>query len=301
MKLISNWLVASTLFLLMSEPMYAQLPAPLSQGIPDRQRYDVRQTFDGRPIQVDNNIWVYDEKFAGTFGMSVLGINKINGAAAAAFRVETSPYVECGFGANVNACRPIDRCFIDLFFDESNYPLPWVAIPQSQWYQPHTSLRWLSAKTKEEGRFGFLPLEAPPQVKLNDVGRSPVVAFADPVSKVEALFTTNAFTDEVGEDVISGAMALLGYSRKFYRDYSLVSLQFGCARPSRDDLRFRLDAIEKGIFTKPIASFNRVTLPSEFGVHIKALLSKQSDERFKFFKDLLTKPAASLLPQQNSK
>ena len=147
------------------------------------QRYEVNQTFDGQAYFKDNNVWVYTKEFADVFGMPAKYIEDIQGIAAAAFRIEDSSYEECGFGGQATACRKVEQCLIDLYFDESKTPLPWANEIKSQWLPWYSSTRWLRPLEKGEKPYGMTSPETPPNVIRNETLTSPIVAFADPVSK----------------------------------------------------------------------------------------------------------------------
>ncbi len=80
---------------------------------------------------------------------------------------------------------------------------------------------------------------------------------------------------------MSGAMALTGYMRDFYRGISVVNLQYGCSVSSRKTVDIRLDA-KKEIFDKPFAEFNRVKLPEGFLQRIRDKQKDQSDRNAVF-------------------
>lgn len=90
------------------------------------QRYEVNQTFDGQAFYKDNNVWVYNKEFAELFGMPAKYIEDVQGVVAAAFRIEDTSYQQCGFGGRIDACRKVEECLLDLYFDESKTPLPWA-------------------------------------------------------------------------------------------------------------------------------------------------------------------------------
>jgi len=87
------------------------------------QRYEVNQTFDGQAFDKDNNIWVYTKAFAEQFGMPAQFIEGIEGAEAAAFRIEDTSYQTCGFGGKEENCKKVEQCLIDLYFYDSKTPL----------------------------------------------------------------------------------------------------------------------------------------------------------------------------------
>ena len=112
------------------QPQQERLSTPRNAA---SQRYEINQTFGGQAYFKDNNVWVYDKDFAELFGMPAKYIEGIQGVAAAAFRLEEAPFQECGFGGRDEACRKVEYCYLDLYFDESKTPLPWASELKSQW------------------------------------------------------------------------------------------------------------------------------------------------------------------------
>ena len=253
------------------------------------QRYEINQTFDRSAFFKDNNVWVYNKEFADLFGMPAKFIEGVQGIAAAAFRIEDTPYQECGFGGRVDACRKVEQCLIDLYFDESKTPLPWASDIQSQWLPWYSSMRWLRPLNKGEKPYGMSSPDTPPGVIRNETLTSPIVAFADPVSKRHAIFTSNTWV--TGDDeAISGSLSTIGYTRNFYRTLSVVNLQFGCSPFVRTQVNIRLDAKKSGAFEAPIARFNRIVLPTGFVERIKVLQKNQSDKNEIFYRSLFPPP-----------
>lgn len=268
------------------------------------QRYEVNQTYDKRVFYKDNNIWAYDKEFADIFGMPDKYIEDQMGISAAAFRIEDSSYQECGFGGVSTNCRRVTQCIMDLYFNEHKTPLPWATDLQSQWLPWYSSMRWLRAKEKAEKPNGMDAPDPPKNVIQNEVIRSPIIAFADPISKRQAIFTTNASTNDGAGADESGALAILGYSRNVYANLSVVSLQFGCGGPVRSEVTLRLESKLHGVFGPAIAKFSRVTLPTEYVARIKEVLNAQSQRDEAFYKSLFlpplgTKGQEGTSPQKN--
>lgn len=273
----------------------AQPPVPAAQqrlttpSNQSSQRYEINQTFDRSAFFKDNNVWVYNKEFADLFGMPAKFIEGVQGIAAAAFRIEDTSYQQCGFGGQADACRKVEQCLIDLYFDESKNPLPWASDIQSQWLPWYSSMRWLRPLSQAEKPYGMDSPETPPGVIRNETLTSPIVAFADPVSKRHAIFTSNVGVSGDGE-AISGSMATIGYTRNFYRTLSVVNLQFRCSPFVRPQVNIRLDAKKSGAFEVPIARFNRVVLPTGFVERIKVLQKIQSDKNEIFYRSLFPPP-----------
>lgn len=292
-RAIARWAAGCGSLLLAGACAHAQptqtqprLSTPSNQS---SQRYEINQTFDGRAFYKDNNVWVYTKDFADLFGMPAKYIEDVQGIAAAAFRIEDTSYQECGFGGQANACRKVEQCLIDLYFDESKTPLPWATEIKSQWQPSNASMRWLRPLNRAERPHGTLAVEPAPGIIRNETLHGQVIPFADPVSKREAIFTTNVNVSESSGWSMSGAMAILGYNRDFYRSLSVVNLRFGCSAFARKTIDIRLDA-KKQVFDPPIAEFNRVKLSEPFVQRIKELQKAQSDKNAIFYRSLFPPP-----------
>src|SRR3990167_4905595 len=259
-----------------------RLSTPRNQS---SQRYEINQTFGGQAFYKDNNVWVYTKEFADLFGMPAQYIEDVRGVAAAAFRIEDSSFQDCGFGGRADACRKVEQCLIDLYFDESKNPLPWASEIKTQWLPRYSSMRWLRPLDPKERPHGTLAIDPPPGVVRNETLHGQVVPFADPVTRREAIFTSNRSAS--GDDeAVSGAMGIIGYTRDFYKPLSVVSLQFGCGGSLRKRVNIRLDAKKRGAFESPIARFNRIVLPEGFVQRIMDLQKEQRDKDAIFYRSL---------------
>ena len=253
------------------------------------QRYEINQTFDGQPFRKDNNVWVYTKEFADLFGMPAAYIEDVQGVAAAAFRIESRSYQDCGFGGQSNACVPVEDCLLDLYFDESKAALPWVTEIKSQWLPRYSSMIWLRPSDPKERPHGTLAIDPPPGIIRNETLHGQIIPLADPVSKREAIFLSNVRTDQGGEDETSGALALLGYTRDFYQKLSVVSLQLGCSGPVRPVVAIRLES-KRSVYDPPIARFNKVILPKDFVRRIVEARKNQSERNSVFYRSLFAPP-----------
>jgi hypothetical protein len=292
------------LILIVSPFAKAEVPASAKRLSTERnqasQRYEINQTFDGMFYSKDNNIWAYNQQFADLFGMPKKYIEPVEGIVAAAFRIENASYEECGFGGNAQACRKVEQCLIDLYFDESKTPLPWATDIQLQWFPWYSSVRWLLPLDKREKRFGMAAPDTPHGVIRNGSLSNPIVAFADPVTKREAIFTTNHFDALGDDDSVSGSMTLIGYTRNFYQTLSVVNLQFGCGTFSRKKVNIRLDAIDSGPFGTVLAKFNRIVLPEGIVDRIKELQKLQSEKNAVFYRSLFAPPLGTRAIETNT-
>ena len=283
--------------------LHAQTPVPQQRPSPERnsssQRYEINQTFDRSAFYKDNNIWVYNKEFADLFGMPAKYIEGVQGIAAAAFRIEDASYQDCGFGGQENACTKIERCLIDLYFDEVKTPLPWATQVKSQWLPWHASMRWLRPLDPAERPYGTLAVEPTAGIVRNETSSGALVPFADPATKREAIFTSNA-SAAGDEEAVSGVMSILGYTKDFYKNLSVVNLQFGCTTSLRKPINIRLDAKKSGAYEAPIARFNRVVLPESFVQRIKDTMQAQSDKNAIFYRSLFAPPLGTKAPADSN-
>lgn len=264
------------------------------------QRYEINQTYGGQAFFKDNNIWAVNKEFADLFGMPQQFIDDLGGVAAAAFRIEDTSYQDCGYGGKADACRKVEECVLDLYFDETKTPLPWATDIRMQWYPKNSSMRWLRPlDVRKERPHGTMAVEPPPGIIRNKGGYSAFIPFADPVSKVEASFVTNAKIDRGRPDEVSGGMNLLGYMRDFYRDLSVVSLRFGCTTAARPVVDIWLNSIRDGVFEPPVAKFNKVTLPAGFVQRISERMQIQKERNAAFYRSLVAPPLGTKGTQTN--
>jgi len=253
------------------------------------QRYEINQTYGGQAYFKDNNIWVVNQAFADLFGMPPSFVGDLQGAAAAAFRIEDLSHQQCGFGGKPDACRKIEECVLDLYFDETKHPLPWATDIKMQWHPSYSSMIWLRPlDVMKERPHGTLAIEPPPEIIRNKGRNSAFIPFADPVSKVEASFVTNAKYDKSAPDDLSGGMFLLGYFRDFYQSLSVVSLQFGCTFANRPVITVGLNSIRDGTYEKPVARFNKVIIPATFVEAINARLRARREQNANFYRSILS-------------
>lgn len=297
-------LIALASFVLMScsQPLMSQQPAERLSRVTNQssQRYEVNQTFSGQTFFKDNNIWVVNKEFADLFGMSQQFIEDVQGISAAAFRIEDNSYQDCGYGGKADACRKVEECVLDLYFDETKNPLPWATDIRMQWYPKNSSMRWLRPlDARKERPYGTMVVEPPSGIIRNIGGNSAFIPFADAVSKVEASFVSNAHTDQGGADEVSNGLYLLGYMRHFYRNLSVVSLQFGCMTTSRKIVDIHLNSIRNGIYEPPVAKFNRVTLPAGFVRRINERIQIQRERNATFYRSLFAPPLGTKGVQTN--
>ena len=286
-------LLTGLLLLLFSQTdLMAQVPPQQHLGTPSNQasqRYEVNQTFDGRVFRKDQNVWAYDKAFSDLFGMPEKHIDAVQGVAAVAFRIQDRNILECGYGGKEANCRKIEDCVLDLYFDESKTPLPWATDLKSQWLPWTSSMIWLRPLDRKEKPYGMDAPDTPDGVIRNQSLSSPIVAFADPASKRQAIFITNSGVAQ-GSPHMSGSEPIIGFTRDFYNGISVVSLQHSCMSTSRQTVDLQLEAKERGVFDAALAKFNRVTLPEGFIRRMNEALKANSDRNAAFYRSLFPAP-----------
>lgn len=276
-----------------------QLQAPQRLSTPrnsSSQRYEINQTFGGQAYAKDNNIWVYDKEFAELFGMPAKYIDDLQGATAAAFRIEVAPFKECGFAGRDELCGEIEYCYLDLYFDESKTPLPWATPETRHDFVPRTiSTRWLRPLDEREKPRGMGVPDDPPGIQRQVWDITPLIAFADPASRVPAHFTSNQGYDKAGPEERSTGLTVNGYARQFYRMLSLVSLSMTCTVVKHSAVNLSLD-VRDGPIGRPLVRFNRITLPEDFVQRIKDVVAERRQRKAEFYRSLFPPPVGTRAP-----
>lgn len=258
-------------------------------------RYEINQTFDGQSFHKDNNIWVYNDRFAETFGMPAGGIDvQLEGIEAAAFRVEDAGYRLCGMGRKVEQCMKVERCMLDVYVDERKHPLPWVNPQQkADWHWRYNSSLFLRTPTEKDG----IPLKATaefiPNESLN--WTSTLRPFADAATRKEAAYfenSRNAREDGHGGNFVP----VFGYKRQAIAGLTLVSLSQGCGMPNdprkSTPLTFRLESRDS--MTGPtLTRFHEFVLPAAFNIRIQEALLAVKEANAQYFRNLLQRRSAS--------
>ncbi len=246
--------------------------------------YEVNQTFDGTSFLKDNNIWTYTKDFAELFGMPARHIEGLQGADAVAFRIQDDLYQRCGMGGNINACQKLETCIVDLYFDESKTKLPWASDLQAQWVPRNNSMLWLKSQEREERPHGLMAIDPPSDVVRLKWANEHLIAFADPATRLQAIFMTNVGTDQGGDDAGSNRLFIDGYFRRFYRDMSVVSVQLGCFISSRKTIAIRLEQQE--VRHQTTKRYLKVVLPEGFVSRIHELNKVRKERDMQFNKSL---------------
>lgn len=195
-------------------PAFVPMPAP-GGSTAGMSRYERRQGGTGEVYRRDPNIWVYTPEIARQADMpQQWASTELKGVVAAAFRVEPEgAEMDCGFGGNRNACKPVINCITELYFDRNAPQPPWNMKMQVADYNPligssarHSGL-WGADQQRRRGR-------EPEMIS------SPV--FTDP--------DTGARLDWKRADtpVGLGFFTVVAYDREIHGSLSYLKLQQGC-------------------------------------------------------------------------
>ncbi|MGV0986524.1 MAG: hypothetical protein ACOYB2_18395 [Limnohabitans sp.] len=289
--LVSIWLVCG-----LAGAMAQQSTKPTP---PNYQRYEVHQSFQGSAYFKDDNIWIYNREFADTFGMPLSGVAGLKGAAAAAFRVETMNYRNCGFGGQDDRCMTVTLPMLDIYIDENKTPLPWATEQQADWLGEHSSVRWLhqainSPRGWRSGAMMPPPKDSIPNSTYRDYWGS-LRPHIDAKTKQELVWYINDGSDRVKDLTNNGGnnyLILLAYRRKTLDGLTVLSFQLGTsATPgSPRELTLRLQA-PRPILEPSVEPHVRVVLPSSFVEAMKALGQTKKDADKNFYRSLFKPPS----------
>ncbi|HKJ87106.1 MAG TPA: hypothetical protein VKA48_01110, partial [Gammaproteobacteria bacterium] len=158
------------------------------------------------------NVWVYTEGFAERFGMPEKWVSdKLEGAYAAAFRVETSSARLMFPHKGKDVSKPVRRCVLDLFLpSEANIPWANDKVADTWWYTPEAPT-YLMPQREKDKQWQRRPVGIPvagqesrePMVNLRPEGRS-----------------------------MARSLHLRAYDRKLYPGVTYLSFNMGCTTPT---------------------------------------------------------------------
>lgn len=245
-------------------------------------RYAINQTFDRQSFSKDNNVWVYTQMFADTFGMPPENIFELKGIEAAAFRVEDQGYQLCGLGGKAENCKEEYRCMTDVYVNEKEFPLPWATDNQADWFADYSSLNWLKTPI-EKGRTPAAPKGVFPVIR----GVASLHPFADPESKREANYFQNG--DAPGDgDLVYNLVPVYGYKRLAIAGLSMISLSYRCDRRNsqKQSVIFRLES-RAAIKGDVLKRFHEFHLPEVFQKKIDDRLQVRHERDRTYYKSLL--------------
>jgi len=265
---------------------------------PNTQRYEVHQSFLGSAYFKDDNIWIYNQGFAQTFGMPASGVVDIKGAEAVAFRVETMNYRFCGFGGKDENCTAITRPILDVYIDERKTQLPWVSDQQADWLGVQSSVRWLRLDRPDSKRWHSGETAPPPKGSIPNslygAYWGSLRPFMDGQTKEELVWRVNDGTDRLQDLAKNDGynfLTLLAFKRQVLNGLTVLSFQLGKADTpgSPRELTLRLQAKDP-ILQPSVVPHAQIVLPPSFVEAMKRLGQAKSDEQQKFYRSLFQPP-----------
>jgi len=241
-------------------------------------RYVINQTFDGQSFFKDNNVWVYNQKFADTFGMPPEGVYpELKGIEAAAFRIEDTYYKRCGMGGKAENCKNNYYCVTDICVDETQNPLPWATDQQADWDKRYNSTYWLRPIIRK----------AYPGVIANPEIAGVVRPFADPETHREANYFQNADMPD-DEDSDYNLVDIYGYKRSVIKGLTMITLDYHCLdrNKKKPEVTFRLES-RKERYSPMLKRFHEFQLPKMFGDKIESQRQARRTRDIEYYKKLL--------------
>ena len=234
----------------------------------------------------DPNIWVYTPEVAKRAGMPLeWASDELKGVAAAAFRLERDGAEEdCGWGGNRDACKPVYRCVLELYFDRQEHKLPWDMkriVADFDWQRVSTAYHLLPA-------IGYVP------EPNGDVARATKTSPNFP-----SLGARQPFTDPAtGEELSFGAQAI-AYDREIHGRYAFVRLELGChgivGHKPTDPIAFQLkknyrlqdEDWRKDQQSKRILKiFHDVYLPASWNARVAQLKQQNAQRDQNFYQEI---------------
>lgn len=250
--------------------------------------YAERQAFKGKAYFKDNNVWIYTQAFAETFGMPPENVYpQLEGIEAAAFRVEGSGFQNCGYGGKEENCKEHYRCITDIYIDETRYPLPWATLEIADWFSDYNSLQWLEVP-RDRGRY---PNAVPGTLRNSMSGFwASLHPFADPQTHEEVFIGHNGNVP-IGYEENFGGIPIYGFKRKAIAGLSLVSLRYTCMERNREKsavtFSFRSISVDKDGRSTTLKKFHEFVLPNVFERKIDQKLQSWFARDREFYKKLL--------------
>ena len=272
-----------SVLLLMMLILPGRASAQENQTKRDTFRYVVNQTFDGGSFFKDNNVWVYNQKFADTFGMPPEGIYpELKGIEAAAFRIEDCNYKMCGLGGKAENCKDNYRCVTDIYIDETKTPLPWSTDQKADWVTIYNSTNWLRTPTEFLGK-GVVPSGVIPNKMA-----AAIRPFADPETHREANWFHNANNDQFDDKGVVHFLHIYGYKRQAIAGLTMITLDYNCLRrhSKKTTVTFRLESREE-IASPTLKRFHEFRLPDVFLRKIDKVLNAKIERDMEYYKNLL--------------
>lgn len=282
LRIFAAWIASFSIFTC----AYAQEGAE-SEGLKyydEPKTWEQRFTFKGQsrpgPYEKDPNVWVYTEKFANRFGMPKQWVDpNLKGIEAAAWRRVHTGVTTCGWAGKEDACKEEYRCYLDVYIDEREHPLPWATDRMVDWHEDYTSLRWLASQSGERHR--SLSSFFGQNMRYGGVTRPP---FIDVKTKQEVFYFATANPQSKGVP-----HRMFGYERSAYPGLTLLVMlplqcEFGASEPPTDNYYWLDSRSEFSVVGKVLNRFHKFMLPMEFDRRVKEVLRDQKRQEIEFNK-----------------
>jgi hypothetical protein len=231
----------------------------------------------------DNSVWVYTPELASLGGLPLEWASaELKGAEAVAFRMAPTGEEDCGFGGQLQICKPVVQCTLDIYFDREKHILPWAPnrmVADFHWIYESSASHLLPG-------IGFMPSpsgnvsrgnkNSPSQSSLN---KSP---FSDPQTGEELFWAV------LGAPLGGGGLQIMAYDREIHSRLSLVRLLTTCHRVAseRKSTVFSLYSRDP-ITVIPKKRFNEIHLPADWYQRTVAHVQTEVSNSSKFFQQTL--------------
>ena len=268
------------------------LPQTATEPVKKMSRYEAVHGGDPKlgVFRRDPNIWVYTPEVAQRSGMPMAWAStELKGVAAAAFRREPEgAEMDCGFGGNKNACKPVVNCVLELYFDRNTHILPWrEGSPVADFNtrrgtsSPHflSNLSWSpDAVTGAKAR---------PGIGVSDFNQP----FTDPVSG-QGLFWQDAaearFQIHPNTDFVVGGYRVMAYDREIHGSFSYLKLDHGCGgHPQAKGVTLQL--VSKADIRKEPKnrqSLHQLFLPGDWSARVGVSIKQDREQSESFYKNI---------------
>jgi hypothetical protein len=213
--------------------------------------------------------------------MPVAGVSEeLKGVEAIAFRVEDGTNFRlCGMGGREENCKPGGSCMLDIYVDESSYPLPWREPDQrADWINQYTSQVWLKAYEDPDKSTTFTPA-------IGKRGTATLHPFVDPKSTLEAGYTQKN-PEQRGTDW-GKSLRVAGFRRKAVGQLTVIAFIDSCSRNFGELKPIYLSLESRDSVGAPaLATFHEIEVPLSFVKTMESRIAKASDEFARYVRSL---------------
>jgi len=269
-KTVQSIFLAGLALLAMAAP--AQ---PSTEPSKKLSRYEREQGASGGVFRRDPNIWVYTTQVARDMGMPMeWASDELKGVVAAAFRREPEgAEQDCGWGGNKNACSPVMRCVLELYFDRTVQKLPWR---EGSPVVDFDTSDGFSSSIKHGRFWTFDPV-------TQSAGRKPRIIFGNtPFTDPET--GKDLFWQSVGARQGTGRLQTMAYDREIHGRYSYLKLKHGCGgHPFARGQTLHLQLEDKMTF-KVEKVLYEVFLPASYSARAAEVVKQDREQEHNFYK-----------------